>query len=53
MTFENVTLLGLILAALPILIVLFLMVGFRWGGAIAGPFGWLPFSFPLFFWCAP
>lgn len=28
-------------AALPILIVLLLMVGLRWGGQRAGPFGWL------------
>ncbi len=33
--------LNILLAALPPLIVLMLMVGFRWGGSKAGPAGWL------------
>ncbi len=34
------TLLNWLLAAAPIFVVLVLMVGFRWGGAKAGPAGW-------------
>lgn len=41
MTLQNVTLLNWLLAASPIIVVLILMVGFRWGGAKAGPAGWL------------
>ena len=33
--------LNILLAALPPLVVLILMVGFRWGGSKAGPAGWL------------
>jgi len=40
MTDLPLTLLRFVLAALPILVVLVLMVLFRWGGAKAGPAGW-------------
>lgn len=38
---EAVTLFNWILALSPIVVVLVLMVGFRWGGSRAGPVGWL------------
>ena len=41
MMFQNITPFYWLLAALPIIVVLVLMVGFRWGGAKAGPAGWL------------
>jgi lactate permease len=37
----DLTLWNWLLAALPLLVVLVLMVGFRWGGVKAGPAGWL------------
>lgn len=41
MTAQNVTVFNWLLAISPILVVLILMVGLRWGGAKAGPVGWL------------
>ena len=41
MSLEKVTFLNFVLALSPIIVVLVLMVGFRWGGARAGPVGWL------------
>ncbi len=41
MPLQSVTLLDFIVALLPIIVVLVLMVGYRWGGSKAGPVGWL------------
>jgi lactate permease len=41
MIFETIKLTHITLASIPIFVVLILMVGFRWGGAKAGPAGWL------------
>lgn len=38
---DAVTPAGFLLALLPIVVVLVLMIGFRWGGSRAGPAGWL------------
>jgi len=41
MIFESLNPLYIAIASTPILVVLILMVGFRWGGSKAGPAGWL------------
>jgi lactate permease len=41
MSLPPINLLYILLAALPILVVLYLMVGRNWGGSKAGPAGWL------------
>ena len=41
LTMQTANLLSFILALSPIIVVLVLMVGFRWGGAKAGPARWL------------
>lgn len=41
MTLPPLNLLNVLLAAMPILVVLYLMVGRGWGGSKAGPAGWL------------
>ncbi|RMG96906.1 MAG: L-lactate permease [Chloroflexi bacterium] len=40
MNLPDLTFMNILLAALPILVVLYLMVGRRWGGSKAGPAGW-------------
>jgi len=37
----NVNLVNWLIALSPIIVVLILMVGLRWGGSKAGPVGWL------------